>query len=115
MSDQPMNGQPPPLSPEALALVNAQLQQVEQAVRVVVGVVMRGIVASNQGVPPQGVLSVLAWQVGNQMAEALSGDLSALTILRKSFVDAFADGVAKAKLIRPPAAGAMPQDLRGGA
>jgi hypothetical protein len=114
MNDQPMNGQPPPLSPEATAAINAQLQQIEAMVRVAVSVTLRGIVASAQNVPPQIVLSGLAWQVGNQMAEALSGDLSAMLILRKGFIEAFTDGVQKAKLIQPPAAGAVPPNLRAG-
>jgi hypothetical protein len=114
MNNQPMNGQPPPLTPEAMAAISAQIQQSEQAIRAVVGVVLRGVIASMPQTPPQVVLSALAWQMGNQMAEALQGDLSALMILRKSFVDAFADGVQKAKLIQPPAVGTVPPNLRVG-
>ena len=114
MTDQPGNGQPPGLPPEQMAAITAQLSQVEQMVRVAVSVMLRGIIGSAPNTPPQIVLAGIAWQVGNQMAESLAGDLSSLTILRKGFIDAFADGVQKAKLIQPPAAGAVPPNMRAG-
>lgn len=114
MPDQPLNGQPPPLSPEAMAAITASMQQSEQMLRAVIGVTLRGLVSSSPGVPPQVLMAAIAWQVGNQMAEALAGELSALFVLRKGFIEAFTDGVQKAKIIQPPPAGAVPANLRSG-
>ena len=58
-------------------------------------------------------MSMVAWHLGNQIASSIAGNLESLIALRKAFIDSFADGVQKAKLVQPPPSSMVPPDLRG--
>jgi hypothetical protein len=93
-------------SMEQLAATTAQFQALAEPVRQVVGTVLRGLLVSAPGFPPHVVMSVIAWQTGNLMADALQADIATAVTLRKLFMDLFCDGVRKAKIVHAPPPGA---------
>ena len=110
MAEVKTNGQPPP-TPEQLAqqgptleqtaAVAAQLNALKGPIRQVIGVMMRGLLVSAPGIAPHMILTTIAWEMGNLMAEALQADIASTVQLRKLFLDSFADGVRKAPLVQP--------------
>jgi hypothetical protein len=111
MADTTVNGSNPMPTPEQLAqqgpsieqlaATTAQLEALSGPVRQVIGTVMRGLLVSAPGYAPHIVMSVIAWQAGNIMAEAMQADIASSIQLRKLFMDSFSDGVRKAKLVQP--------------
>jgi hypothetical protein len=111
MADTTINGSKLPPTPEQLAqqgpsmeqlaATTAQLEALAGPVRQVIGTFMRGLLVSAPGFPPHIVLSVVAWQTGNLMAEAMQADIASAVQLRKMFMDSFSDGVRKAKMVQP--------------
>lgn len=75
------------------------------AVGQVIGTMIRGLLVSAPGVPPHVLLHAIAWQTGNMLASTIQADLSTLLSMRKSFKEAFHDGVTKAKIVPPPLPG----------
>lgn len=70
---------------------------VEACARQIVGVMIRGLIASAQTVPHDVMLTAIARQTGNLLANSVAGDLGPIFALRKSLKDAFADGIQAAK------------------
>ena len=87
---------------EQMAATAEQFAALAPPVRQVIGTVLRGLLVSAPGIPPHIIMSVVAWQAGNLMAEALQADIATAIQLRKLFNDSFADGVRKAKIVQPP-------------
>jgi hypothetical protein len=96
----PQAAQQPAPVPDKTAQLQI-LNDINPAIRQVVGVMMRGLLSGCPGVPANVVLSVIAWQVGNLAADTMVADLKTQFALRKSFKDAFEDGVGKAALRQP--------------
>lgn len=85
---------------------------IDEQVKLVLGVVYRGIIVSSPGVPPIEVLKSIARMSGNIIAAGIQADLTATLMLRREFKDAFAEGVQNAP-IAPPPSGNVPANLRG--
>ena len=66
------------------------------------------------GVPPQLVLNMIAWQTGNMLAGGFQADLSSTLMVRKGIKEAFADGIAKAKIQPMPNAPPLPPGMMNG-
>ena len=113
MNDE-MNGNPQ-IQPTADQIKQTEqlLANVSPQIRAVLGTVFRGLMISVPGIPPHVVLQMVCFETGNFAGSALQGDLMQLIQLRKSFKEAFNEGVSKSALVQTPT-GPLP-NLRGGA
>lgn len=103
-----MNGHDtPPLSADQQQQMQS-LNDLNAPIRQVVGTMIRGLLVSCPGVPPHVILSVVAWQTGNLIADAMVADLKTQFELRKTFKDSFHDGVKQAPLRQPEVHGGQP-------
>ena len=91
---------PEGLTPEIMAQASAMERRVAPTVRQVFGTCLRGMLVSAPGVPPQVLLAVVAWQMGNLLATAFNADLATTLTIRKNLKDGFADGITKAPIFR---------------
>lgn len=68
--------------------------QLDPIVRQVMGVVLRGLFTSIQGVPPERALASVSRQVASLCAEMIQGDLTAVlqvrALMKRSFEEGFA-------------------------
>jgi hypothetical protein len=114
MGEMNGNGHHEPAAPAAMNVTPEQQAQIKALndlngpVRQVVGTVIRGLLVSCPNVPPHVILSVIAFQAGNLIADAIVADLSTQFQLRKGFKEAFADGIKAAQMRQPPGAPAAP-------
>lgn len=99
-----------PAAPTPAANPNAVI---EAQVRQVLGVLIRGLMVSAPGVPPEVLVNAIARQTGALLATSITGDLSSVLGVRKGFKDAFADGVAKTPVLPAVPPVAAPQKLHG--
>lgn len=106
--DAHTNGHDPQPPTEAQSAQLQALNDLNGPVRQVIGTVMRGLLVSCPGVPAHVLLSVVAWQTGHLIAEAIVADLATQFQLRKAFKEAFNDGVKAAPMKQPPGQPAAP-------
>ena len=90
------NGQSQP-QPQPLQMP-PQAKVVDECVRIVIQTVIAGIIGNTRGAPPQVVLPLIAWNVGNRLGDVLAGDLQSLLKARVALKEAFDDGVQKSTL-----------------
>ena len=107
MAEAKTNGEPTPEqlarqgpTMEQAAAATAHWQALSPPVRQVLGTMIRGLLVSAPGIAPHVILSVVAWQAGNLIGEALNADIASAIQLRKMFIDSFSDGVRKAKIVQ---------------
>ena len=93
MNDNAPSEQPPKTVSEKMAVV-------EQPLATVIQTMMVGMLGCCRGLPPEVVLTAVAWHTGNLIASAVSGELNMVLTARKAFLEAFADGVQKASCHR---------------
>lgn len=91
----------------AASKITAELQVIEPIAKIGVSLLINGMTTATRGIDVATTLNSIAWQVGNQLANALEGDAIVLMQLRKGFQESFADGIQKAPIrqkgiITPP-------------
>jgi hypothetical protein len=105
---------PEGVTPEVFAAATAMERKVGPVVRQVLGIVIRGLLVSSPGVPPNVLLGIMAWQTGNLLAGAFQADLGTTLMVRKQLKEGFAEGIAKTPVAQPPMQGGMmPAKLNG--
>ncbi len=103
------NGQQVHPTQEQVAAADAALQRIRPIIQGAVHPMIRGILMSCQGIPPNIVASSIAFEVGNFMAQVFQGDIGTLTAIRAGLRDAFEEGVRKAPLLQPASNWQPPQ------
>jgi hypothetical protein len=78
--------------------VAENLKVVEQPIATVIQTMLVGMINMTRGLPPEIVLTTIAWHTGNLAANAIGGELETVLHARKAFMEAFVDGVQKAEL-----------------
>lgn len=91
---------------------------INNMVQTAIGVTLRGLISSAPiGTPPDLILNLAAFHLGNVMANSVVADLKVQFEIRKHFKSAFAEGIEKAQMKSPPAAAApmmsSPINLKG--
>lgn len=94
-----MNDAQPEPSPPT---VSDKLAVVEQPISTVIQTMVVGMLAMCRGLPPEIVLTTIAWHTGNLAGNAVQGQLEMVLNARKAFLEAFADGLQKAELHQTP-------------
>jgi hypothetical protein len=69
---------------------------IEQPIRIVLETMIRGMAASCGGIPPEFLLTVIAWHVGNSLADCVIAPDGHKDRYRSLLRDAFLDGMEKA-------------------
>jgi hypothetical protein len=82
--------------------IDQMVQMLDPQIGVILGTVLRGIIASAPGAPAVVVMNLIAWKTGNLLAQALCADLSTHLKFRTGFKEAFADGMKRAAMAQPP-------------
>lgn len=112
-----LNGEltPMELKADQLNKIQAQLQQIQGPVRIVVLNMISGILAQTAQIDPALVLHCLCAEMGMGISSRLQGDVAVLMNMRKGFQDAFAEGVRRVPMnqgIMPAGAMPMPPKMR---
>ena len=84
-----MNDAPQP----SAQTVGEKLEVVEQPIATVIQTMVVGMLGMCRGLPPEIVLTTIAWHTGNLCASAVNGRLELVLQARKAFQEAFSEGV----------------------
>ena len=106
------NGHTAPSVPtsEQVAVIDAQLTRVKPIIQSGVQVMIRGLLMSCPGVPPNVIATCIAFEAGHFMGQIFEGDIATIAGIRNSLKTAFQEGVQKAPLI-PPRSNWTPPDI----
>ena len=85
----------PPKMPDASGI--------ERPIRIVLETMIRGMAASCNGVPPELLLSVIAWHTGNSLADCVVAGMEHKARYRQLIKEAFDNGMQQA--LQTPAPG----------
>lgn len=105
MTEERMNGQAPPAVTAEQGAIEKARDVLDAQVNTVLQVVVRGILTGLPGIAAQEALNSVARVSGQLLAGTLSGDIQAVTMIRKGIRDSFDAGVRKVPLVQAPAGG----------
>lgn len=84
---------------EQVAAANDVLAKLSEPIGIIIVSMLRGVIGMFGHVAAHIVMNIIAFQVGNQLARMLGGDVATMTTIRRGLIAAFNQGVQAAPTI----------------